>query len=77
MRLQDFFKEAQLRDWKVTLYQFSRREPYRDVFWRIKETGENNIVLDVKPEHIHRVLKHVSYVSYVIKRRHDIHRVSY
>lgn len=60
MRLQDFFKEAQMKDWKMTLYQFEPGKPYRDTFWKIKETHEINIVLDVKPENLHRVLKHVS-----------------
>ncbi|KAI1298750.1 Glutamate receptor ionotropic, kainate 2 [Halotydeus destructor] len=63
MRLQDFFKEAQIKDWKVTLYQFEPHQPYRDTFWKIKETREINIVLDVKPDNIHRVLKHAQQVG--------------
>lgn len=61
MRLQGFYKEAQQRGWKVTLYQFkSGGAPFRDIFWKIKQNHERNIVLDVKPQHIHKVLKHVS-----------------
>ena len=60
MRLQGFYKEAQQRGWKVTLYQFKSGSPFRDIFWKIKQNHERNIVLDVKPQHIHKVLKHVS-----------------
>lgn len=60
MRLQGFYKEAQQRGWKVTLYQFKSGAPFRDIFWKIKQNHERNIVLDVKPQHIHKVLKHVS-----------------
>lgn len=57
MRLQDVFREAQLNDWKVSLYQFTPKKPYRDAFWKVKHSGEKNVLLDVKLENIHRVLK--------------------
>lgn len=37
--------------------------PYRETYWRIKNTGEVNIVLDVKTENLNRALKHVSYFN--------------
>lgn len=58
-RLQDFFKEAEARNWKIKLHQFEFGKPYRDTFWKIKEEGELNIILDVKNENIFRALKHV------------------
>lgn len=58
-RLQDFFKEAETRNWKIKLHQFEFGKPYRDTFWKIKEEGELNIILDVKNENIFRALKHV------------------
>lgn len=57
MRLQDIFKEAQLNDWKVSLYQFNPKKPFRETFWKIKHSGERNIVLDVKADNIYKVLK--------------------
>ena len=63
MRLQGFYLEAQQRGWEVTLYQFKSGVPFRDIFWRIKQNNERNIVLDVKPQHIHRALKHVRTIS--------------
>ena len=57
-RLQDFFKEAQSRNWRIKLHQFEPGKPYRETFWKIKEDGELNI-LDVKNENIFRALKHV------------------
>jgi ABC-type amino acid transport substrate-binding protein len=77
MRLQDFFREAQLNDWKISLYQFSPKKPYRyvlvnerkrnltnystfkhrDAFWKIRHSGERNIVLDCKLDNVHKVLK--------------------
>lgn len=60
MRLRDFYKEAEQKGWRVNLYQFKPGTPFRDVFWEIKQNNERNIVLDVKPQHIHKVLKHVS-----------------
>ena len=59
VRLQNFFKEAQLRNWNIKLYQFRKGIPYRDTFWKIKDEQELNIVLDVKRENIYAALKHV------------------
>ena len=59
-RLQDFFKEAQSCNWHIKLHQFEPDKPYRETFWKIKEEGEHNIILDVKNENIFRALKHVT-----------------
>jgi len=59
VRLQDFFKEAQVRNWRIKLYQFPTGIPYRDTFRKIKREKEYNIVLDVKKENIYTVLKQV------------------
>jgi len=63
MRLQDIFREAQLNDWKVSLYQFKPGRAYRDAFWRIKRSNERNIVLDVRLSNIHKVLKNAQQVG--------------
>ena len=59
IRLQDFFKEAQTRNWQIKLHQFKPDRPYRETFWKIKNDNEYNIILDVKNENIFRALKHV------------------
>lgn len=60
IRLQDFFKEAQQRNWRIKLHQFMPNKPYRETFWKIKSEAEYNIILDVKNENIFRALKQVS-----------------
>lgn len=67
IRVQDFFKEAQMNNWKVKLYQFKTGKPYRETFWKIKASGEVNIVLDVRLENMHTVLKHVSHILHCIE----------
>lgn len=63
VRLQNFFKEAQIRNWNIKVYQFRKGIPYRDTFWTIKREHEFNIVLDVKRENIYSALKHVTDIS--------------
>ncbi|CAG2166449.1 unnamed protein product, partial [Oppiella nova] len=63
VRLQDFFKEAQLRNWVIKLYQFQPGIPYRDTFWKIKSENEFNIVLDVKKRNMYSVLKQAQQVG--------------
>lgn len=38
---------------------------FRDVFWRLKRTGEHNILLDVKTEHLYEALKQAQQVGCV------------
>mgnify|MGYP002717126824 FL=1 len=61
IRLQDFFKEAESLNWRIKLHQFKPGKPYRETFWKVKNDGEKNIILDVKNENIFRALKHVSF----------------
>ena len=60
-RLQEFFKEAQAMNWHVRLHQFEPGKPYRETFWKVKQAGETNIVIDVANENIFQALKHVSF----------------
>lgn len=81
MRMQDVLNEAVEENWKISVYQFTPGKPYREAFWRIRATGERNIVLDVKTENIAKVLKHAQQVgmmtehhSYLITSL-DVHTV--
>ena len=56
---QEFFKMARDRDWNVLLFQVEPDEPLRDMFWRIKQAQVNNIILDVRQEHVIEALRHV------------------
>ncbi|UXI22440.1 Bromodomain-containing protein 7 [Sarcoptes scabiei] len=59
IRLQDFFKEAESLNWRIKLHQFKPGKPYRETFWKVKNDGERNIILDVRNENIFRALKHI------------------
>lgn len=41
---------------------------FRDIFWRIKMSGEQNILLDVKTEHLYEALKHAQQVGCMTER---------
>ena len=60
IRVQDFLKEAERNEWIIRLYRFGPDRPYRDVFWEIKQTKIDNVLLDVRRENIFHALKHVS-----------------
>ncbi|KAJ6215793.1 hypothetical protein RDWZM_010293 [Blomia tropicalis] len=64
-RLQDFFKEAQQHNWRIKLHRFDKGQPYRETFWKIKDDGEHNIILDVKNENIFQALKHAQQVGLI------------
>ena len=56
----DIFKTARDKNWVVHLYQLDRDQPYRDTFMKIKRSGKNNIIIDVKHKRLMEVMKHVS-----------------
>lgn len=81
MRMQDILNEAPEENWKISVHQFTPGKPYREAFWKIRASGEKNIVLDVKTENIAKVLKHAQQVgmmtehhSYLITSM-DVHTV--
>lgn len=59
MRVQDFLKEAETYEWNIRLYQVQKRM-YRDLFWEIKQSKINNLLLDLDRDNIFLALKHVS-----------------
>ncbi|KPM03138.1 glutamate receptor, ionotropic kainate-like protein 1, partial [Sarcoptes scabiei] len=65
IRLQDFFKEAESLNWRIKLHQFKPGKPYRETFWKVKNDGERNIILDVRNENIFRALKHAQQVGLI------------
>lgn len=56
---QEFFKLLNYKNWELKLYQFNADVPYRDVFWKIKMSGQKNIILDVRQEYLKEALKQV------------------
>lgn len=44
------------------MYQFVPNEPYRDLFWKIKKSEQNRVVLDVHRKNLYECLKHVSII---------------
>jgi hypothetical protein len=60
--LRDFFENSLNGTWDIKLFQLMPDRPYRDIFWKVKQTNEMNIILDVKKEHIPQVLAQVSII---------------
>ena len=63
IRVQDFLKESEKNNWIIRLYQVSN-QLYRDVFWEIKQTHINNVLLDVGRDNLFVAFKHVSLVNF-------------
>lgn len=59
VQYQEFFKQARDRGWDIKLYQFSKGEAFREVFWKIKMAKETNIILDVRQESLIEAMKQV------------------
>lgn len=66
IRLQDIFKELSglySKKWTIKLFQVTPNTPYRDIFWEVKKSGVNNIILDISRENIFISLKHAQQVG--------------
>ncbi|KAI1288492.1 Glutamate receptor ionotropic, kainate 3 [Halotydeus destructor] len=72
VNFQDILKLASDLDWKVAIYQFDPDEPYREIFWKIKLSGETNIILDVKGADVHESLKQAQQVGLVTEKQNWI-----
>lgn len=44
------------------MFQLKDDIPYRDVFWKVKQTQEKNIILDVRKESLLEVLNQVFFL---------------
>lgn len=72
IRLQDIFKELNgiwAKKWSIRLFQLKENTKYRDLFWVVKKSGEQNIVLDVKIEHMYECLKHAQQVGLMTEKQ--------
>ena len=59
----DVFAEARQKDWRVKLYQIKPGNAFRDTFYKVKEDGKINIILDVKHYNLMEALKHAQQVG--------------
>lgn len=72
IRLQDIFKELSglyAKKWTIKLFQMQPNTQFRDLFWNVKKSGENNIILDVSREHMFNCLKHAQQVGLMTERQ--------
>lgn len=72
IRLQDIFKELSglyAKKWTIKLFQLQANTKFRDLFWTVKKSGENNIVLDVSREHLFDCLKQAQQVGLMTEKQ--------
>lgn len=72
IRLQDIFKELSglyAKKWTIKLFQLQPNSQFRDIFWQVKKSGENNIVLDVSREHMFECLKQAQQVGLMTEKQ--------
>lgn len=72
IRLQDIFNELSglyAKKWTIKLFQVQPNTPYRDIFWNVKKSGENNIMLDVSREHMFECLKQAQQVGLMTEKQ--------
>ena len=59
MHFKEFFDMSLNETWNIRTFQLMDDIPYRDIFWRVKQTNEKNIILDVSKERLVEVLNQV------------------
>ena len=72
IRLQDIFKElsgANTKKWTIKLFQLQANSTFRDLFWSVKKSGENNILLDVNQENLYDCLKQAQQVGLMTEKQ--------
>lgn len=72
IRLQDIFRELSgttTKKWTVKLFQVQRDTKFRDVFWKVKKSGENNIILDISQDHMFECLKQAQQVGLMTEKQ--------
>lgn len=72
IRLQDMFKELSglyAKKWSIKLFQLQPNTQYRELFWNVKRSGENNIILDIRREHLFDCLKQAQQVGLMTERQ--------
>lgn len=72
IRLQDIFKELSglyAKKWTIKLFQLQQNNQFRDLFWNVKKSGEDNIILDVSREHMFNCLKHAQQVGLMTEKQ--------
>ncbi|CAG2118559.1 unnamed protein product, partial [Medioppia subpectinata] len=65
MHFKDFFERSLNESWNIRTFQVMDDIPYRDVFWRVKQTNEKNIILDVRKEILVEVMNQAQQVGLV------------
>lgn len=66
----ELFQKASRRQYNYRLYQLQEDVPYREILWKLKESGITNVLLDVRTEHIEAVLRQALQVGLLTERHH-------
>ena len=72
IRLQDIFKELNglyAKKWTIKLFQLQANSSFRELFWSVKKSGENNIVLDVGRDNMFNCLKQAQQVGLMTEKQ--------
>lgn len=78
----EFFAFAHDKNWDMKVFQLQPDRPYRDVLWRVKDSGMTNILLDVSTDHIIEVLRQAQQVGLLTEHHNylitslDLHTVN-
>lgn len=72
IRLQDIFRELSgfyAKKWTIKLFQLHASSNFRDLFWNVKKSGENNIVLDISRELMYDCMKQAQQVGLMTEKQ--------
>lgn len=72
IRLQDILKESSglyAKKWTIRLFQLQPTSTFRDLFWNVKNSGENNIILDVGRDRMFDCLKQAQQVGLMTEKQ--------
>lgn len=72
IRLQDLFRELSgfyAKKWTIKLFQLHSSTQFRDLFWNVKKSGENNIVLDINRDNMYECLKQAQQVGLMTEKQ--------
>lgn len=70
VHFKDFFERAKTAGWEMKFFQLSPEVPYRDVLWKVKDSGLENVLLDVRTEHLLEALRQAQQVGLLTTRAH-------
>ncbi|XP_054153108.1 glutamate receptor ionotropic, kainate 2-like [Oppia nitens] len=65
IHFKEFFEKSMNHTWNIKVFQLKDDIPFRDIFWKLKESKERNIILDVRKEAIVEVFNQAQQVGLI------------